>query len=99
MTQKTATASSETALESLLNQEVVVDVTGPFLYIGILQDFDQASISLVDADVHNLRDTNTGTEQYLIETKKHGIRVNRHKVVVMKRVIMSVSPLEAVETY
>lgn len=93
------TPNSETALESLLNQKVVVDVTGPFLYIGTLQEFDQTSISLIEADVHNQRDTNTGTEQYLIDTKKHGIRVNRHKVVVMKRVIMSVSPLEAVETY
>ncbi|MFW6457723.1 MAG: hypothetical protein ACOC0A_05445, partial [Planctomycetota bacterium] len=99
MKAETESANLDSELHSLLHQDVVVDVTGPFLYIGNLQKIDPVSVTLVDADAHNLRETNTGTERYLIEAKKHGVRINRHRVLVMKRVIMSISPLDAVVSY
>lgn len=92
-------SNTESDLHSLLDQEVVIDVAGPYLYIGTLQSIDPTSVTLKDADVHNLQETNTGIEPYLIETKKHGIRINRRKVLVMRRIIMSISPLKAIETY
>lgn len=86
-------------LDSLVGQQVVLDVDGPFIYIGTLQAIDANSVTLVEADAHDLRETSTTTDQYLIDTRKHGIRVNRRRVVVLCRRIISVSPLEAVVTY
>jgi hypothetical protein len=91
--------SFATELDSLVGQEVVADVNGPFIYIGTLQRVDVNSITLVDADAHDLRETRTSTDQYLIETRKHGVRINRHRVMVLARKIISISPLEAVVTY
>ena len=86
-------------LESFCGQNVVVDVSAPFTYIGKLQAIDANSITLVEADVHDLRETTTSTDRYLVETHKHGIRVNRHRVTILSRNIVSVSPLEAVVPY
>jgi small nuclear ribonucleoprotein (snRNP)-like protein len=91
--------SFATELDSLIGQQVVLDVDGPFLYIGTLEAIDPNSVTLVEADAHDLRETSTSTDQYLIDTVKHGIRVNRRRVVVLSRRIISVSPLEAVVTY
>lgn len=86
-------------LKQLHNEKVVLDVAGPYLYIGTLEAVDPNSVTLVDADVHNMHESNTGLEKYLIDTRRHGIRINRKRVIVLRRNIMSISPLEAVETY
>lgn len=86
-------------LENLLGQNVVVDVAGPFIYIGSLQDLDGNSLTLIEVDVHDLRETTTGTDRYLIDTLKHGIRVNRRRVTIMSRQVISISPLESIVPY
>ncbi len=51
---------------SLLNVEVVLDVAGPYVYLGRLVDGDAKFLALADADVHDLRDTATTREEYVI---------------------------------
>jgi hypothetical protein len=51
---------------------------------------------LEHADVHDLRDTNTTRENYVVNSRRLGIRTNREKVCVRIQEIVSLSALEDV---
>ena len=46
-------------------------------------------LELHHADVHDLQETRTSKELYIMESAKHGIRTNRDKVLVRKREVVS----------
>lgn len=78
-------------MESFLNQEVVVDVEAVYVYAGTLVEVTDKTITLANADVHDLRDSETTRERYVLDTKLHGIRANREKVYVSRHQVVSVS--------
>ena len=86
-------------LQALLGQQVVLDTRTPFVYIGTLQSANAESLTLTEVDVHDARETTTSTDRYLIETVKHGIRVNRRRVIVLAREVVSVCALSDVVPY
>ena len=79
-----------------VGREVVLDVSSPFVYVGTLSGCDQHCLFLEDADVHDLRDTGTTRELYVLEAKRHGVNRNRKRVEVRIAEIVSVSALEDV---
>lgn len=83
-------------LTELQGSEVVVDVRSLFVYIGCLRDADAHYLVLTEADVHDLRDSTTNRELYVHETRLHGIRANRDRVLVRLDEIVSVSRLDEV---
>ena len=83
-------------LEDLVGREVVLDARSLYVFIGRLVGADSLYLVLEDADVHDLRDTSTNREVYVIETKKYGIRANRRRVLVRMDEVVSVSKLEDV---
>ncbi|MFN0055363.1 MAG: hypothetical protein ACKV0T_24720 [Planctomycetales bacterium] len=83
-------------LETLVDREVVIDVASPYVYLGRLTGYDHKYLILEEADVHDLRDTNTTREMYIVDSRKFGIRMNREKVYVRVGDIVSVSALEDV---
>ena len=88
-----------TELEALLDKEVVLDTRGPIVYLGTLEAIGEWFMTLTDADVHDLADSSTSKEVYIMETAKHGIRKNRADVFVRKSEVVSLSALEAVVRY
>ncbi len=86
-------------LQSLVGQQIVLDTKGPFVYIGTLERIDSGSLLLSDVDVHDLRESASSSDRYLIQTLKHGIRVNRRSVRVLAREIVSVSLLSDIVRY
>ncbi|MHC4592153.1 MAG: hypothetical protein ACYS8L_05600 [Planctomycetota bacterium] len=91
-------------LAPLVGEEVIVDVRGRHVYIGVLKEIGNEILVLdvlvLDgADVHFCDDSQTTSELYLLETKKNGIRPNRRKVYVMRSEILSVSGLDDVVVY
>lgn len=78
-------------MDSFLNQEVVVDVEAVYVYAGTLQAIDDKTITLINADVHDLRDSETTRERYVLDTKLHGVRANRQQVFISRSQIVSVS--------
>ncbi len=82
----------------LLDQLVVVDLSSPFVYLGRLKGETSGFIVLDDADAHDLRDTSTTRERYVLECRIHGIRANRHRVWVRMGEIVGISRLEDVVT-
>jgi hypothetical protein len=87
---------TDSALDQLIGREVVIDVVSPFVYLGKLLAYDAKYVTLERADVHDLRDTATTRELYVIDSKRLGIRANRERVLVRVGEIVSVSALEDV---
>ena len=83
-------------LEQLIGEPVVLDVASPYIYLGTLSEVDHKYLILTDADVHDLRDTTTTRELYVLDAKRHGLSVNRKRVLVNRHDVVSVSRLEDV---
>ncbi|MHB1037068.1 MAG: hypothetical protein ACYC35_20605 [Pirellulales bacterium] len=88
--------SASHALESLRGQEVVLDLSSPFVYLGRLVEAGEAFLVLEDADAHDLRDASVGRERYVLDARMHGINPNRRRTWVSLREIVGVSRLEDV---
>lgn len=82
--------------KELIGRQVVLDTTSPYVYLGTLSEGDHHFFALENADVHDLRDTNTTRELYVFQAQQHGIRANRRRVLVRRDEVVSVSLLEDV---
>jgi hypothetical protein len=87
---------SDSTLEQLRGREIVIDVAPPFVYLGKLTGYDEKYLVLEQADVHDLRDSTTTREIYVVESRRLGIRTNRERVFVRIGEIVSMSALEDV---
>lgn len=87
---------SNIEFNQFIGQEVVLDVQGMFVYTGTLSGRDEKYYLLENADVHDLRDSSTTRERYVIECKIHGVRANRKKVLVQISEVISLSLLSDV---
>ena len=84
------------AFQELVGELVVVDTDGPVLYLGRLAAAGEAFLTLEDVDVHNLGDSVTGREKYVIEARKLGVRPNRRRAEVRLERVVGLSRLEDV---
>jgi hypothetical protein len=80
----------------LIGQILVLDLASPYVILGTLDRADAAFVTLAEADVHDLRDSKTTRELYVLESRRHGVRCNRRRVSVQCREIVSVSRLDDV---
>lgn len=80
----------------LLGREVVIDVTSQYVFVGTLADQDEHYFILTNADVHDLRDTTSSREFYVLETKRLGTRANRRRAFVRREEVVSISALDDV---
>jgi len=79
--------------DELQAEEVVVDVTSPYVYLGTLVGQISGYLILEWADAHDLRDTSTSRERYVVDARLHGIQRNRRKVWVNLNEVVSISRL------
>ena len=83
-------------IRALMNRQVVLDVSSLFVYVGTLVGQDDRYLILEDADVHDLRDTSTNRELYVVEIKRPGINPNRRRVLVRRDEVVSLAALDDV---
>ncbi len=83
-------------MKQLLNKNVVVDVESMFVYLGQLTEVNDKTLTLVKADVHDLRDSNTTRERYILDSKLNGIHANRELVYIQRCGVTSISALDDV---
>ena len=86
----------DTTIAAFSGQVVVLDTQGPLLYIGTLAEVGRDFLMLLDADVHDRHDSAVSKEQYVQQTAELGVRVNRARVVVVRREMASISLLSEV---
>jgi hypothetical protein len=80
-------------LEEMIDQEIVVDLRSPYVCLGTLKRADEVWLELADADLHDLRDTQTSRENYVAESQATGIKRNRKRVLLRQGEVIAVSRL------
>jgi hypothetical protein len=88
--------SDDPVWNDLLGRILVLDLSSPFVILGTLVSATAGFITLDEADVHDLRDSKTTRELYVLESRRHGVRCNRKRVSVSGREIVGVSRLDDV---
>jgi small nuclear ribonucleoprotein (snRNP)-like protein len=81
-------------LEEFVGQRVVVDLRSTFVCLGTLQRVDENFLELRNADLHDLRDTDTSRELYVAESHATGIKRNRKRVVLFRGDVVAITRLE-----
>lgn len=69
-------------LTGLIGQVVVVDLRSTYVCLGTLVGFDPLFLELVDADLHDFRDSTATREVYVYDSVRLGIRRNRARVLL-----------------
>lgn len=83
-------------LDELVGCDVVLDTPGPIVYLGRLTGYDDRGFLLGDADFHNTAEGHATREQYIAESARDGIRVNRRHIFVLRQAVFSISALSDV---
>jgi small nuclear ribonucleoprotein (snRNP)-like protein len=78
-------------LQHYIGQRVVIDLSSPYVCLGTLVATDEVFLELTDADVHDLRDTRTSRENYVVAALHTGIKHNRTKVLIARREIVAIA--------
>ena len=80
-------------ITELIGQTVVVDLSSSFVCLGTLTRMDERFLELKNADLHDLRDTETTRENYVAASKMTGVHRNRKKVYVARSEVVAVARL------
>ena len=83
-------------LQEYVGQSVVIDLRTPFVCLGTLRAVDETWLELRNADLHDLRDTQTSRENYVAESRITGVKRNRKRVLVVRAEVIAVALLEDV---
>jgi hypothetical protein len=83
-------------LEEYLDQKVVLDFRDEYVCLGTLKMIGPQFLELKNADLHDLRDTDTSRENYVVASVRTGIKRNRKRLLVSRDEIIAVSLLEDV---
>ena len=78
-------------LNELIGQVVVIDLRSPFVCLGTLAGLDAAFFDVVDADLHDLRDSTATREIYVYDSHRVGIRRNRERVLIRRDEIVAIA--------
>jgi hypothetical protein len=83
-------------LEELIGERLVIDLNSPYVCLGTLTRIDAAFVELKNADLHDLRDTDTSRELYVEDSRITGIKRNRRRVLVVRSEIVAIARLDDV---
>lgn len=83
-------------LEDFLNLEVVLDLRSPYVCLGKLAAIHESYFELRDADLHDLRDTKTSREDYVVAAQATGIKRNRQRVLIRRDEVIAIAKIEDV---
>jgi small nuclear ribonucleoprotein (snRNP)-like protein len=80
-------------LDEYLDQKVVIDLRSEYVCLGTLKKIDEHFLELRNADLHDLRDTETSRENYVAAAVATGIKRNRKRLVLMRAEVVAISAL------
>ena len=87
-------ASAGSLLDEMIGCKVVIDLRSTYVALGTLVGADASYLELKNADLHDLRDTDTTRENYIAESKATGIKRNRKRVLVLRTDMVAVARLD-----
>jgi hypothetical protein len=83
-------------LEEMMGQKIVVDLRSEYVCLGTLVRADDHFLELKNADLHDLRDTDTTRELYVIDSRDTGIKRNRRRMLLVRTDIVAIARLDDV---
>jgi len=83
-------------LEEFIDQKVVIDCRSEYVCLGTFKRFDADFIELKNADLHDLRDTDTSRENYVAACVATGVKRNRKRILVCRSDMVAISRMEDV---
>jgi hypothetical protein len=83
-------------LDALIGEHIVIDLRSTYVALGTLVGGDELFVELKNADLHDLRDTDTTRENYIAESKATGIKRNRKRVLIVRTDMVAVARLAEV---
>ena len=83
-------------LDDYLNEKIVIDCQSNYVCLGMLIHFDEHFLQLKNADLHDLRDTDTSRENYVAASVTTGIKRNRRNVLISRHEVVAISKLSEV---
>lgn len=83
-------------LQEMVGEMVVVDMRSEFVCLGTMTRVDDYFVEMKNADLHDLRDTDTTRENYTADARATGIKRNRKRVLLLRSEIVAVAQLEDV---
>lgn len=72
---------------------VVVDTSGPEVFVGRCDDEDETTVILLDADVHRDGDGGRSKADYLERAARLGVWKKHDRLVIPRHRVVSVRPL------
>ncbi len=83
-------------LLELVGQLVVIDLKCPFVCLGKLEAVDEHFLAVRNADLHDLRDTETTRENYVASSRVTGVKRNRKRVLISRSDVVAITRLDDV---
>ena len=83
-------------LQEFIGEKIVIDLQTQYVCLGTLKKFDDHFLELLNADMHDLRDTHTTRELYVVESKATGIKRNRKRLLLVRAEIVGIAKLDDV---
>ena len=83
-------------LDEMIGQKVVIDLRSTFVCLGTLVRVDDHYLELRNADLHDLRDTQTSRENYVAAALATGVKRNRKRVLVSRADLVAIARQEDV---
>lgn len=83
-------------LEELIGEVVVIDLRSTYVCLGTLKQVSPDILELRNADLHDLRDTQTTRENYIVDSAATGIKRNRKKLFLMRAEVVAIARLKDV---
>lgn len=83
-------------LTEFVGEKVVIDLRGEYVCLGTLKAVGADFLELRNADLHDLRDTDTSRENYVAASVATGVKRNRRRVLVSRAEVVAVSKLSDV---
>jgi small nuclear ribonucleoprotein (snRNP)-like protein len=83
-------------IEQLIGQKVVIDLRSSFVCLGTMVGVDEHFLELKQADLHDLRDTKTTRENYVVDSVRTGIKFNRKRLWLVRAEMVGLARLDEV---
>jgi hypothetical protein len=83
-------------LDEFLDRKVVLDLSSTYVCLGRLVRYDENYLEMKNADLHDLRDTETTRELYVADSVATGIKRNRKRVLIRRTEVVAISMVEDV---
>ncbi len=83
-------------LDEFVGEKIVVDLRSSYVCIGTLKQFDNHYLDLRNVDLHDLRDTDTTRELYVVDSKRTGIKRNRKRLLLVREEMVGIARLDDV---